>query len=466
MPGWLLKDQAERVIADTRAASPRDFTQGPVHRHLIKLTGYMVLGLVSVMAASLMEIAYIGRVGTDELAAIGFTFPMVMIMQGISMGLSIGASSVVARMIGMGDKEKARRTITHCFLLASIFVLVFALSAYASLRTFFELLGAEGVVLGLAVDYMTLWLLGLPFFTVALVGSTLMRAMGDAVTPGYLMAIGSGLHVVIAPVFIFGLAGAPEMGLAGAAVSFVMARSVSFAMYFYIMVFRDKLLYFGLSGFVSSCRSILHVGLPAIASNLIAPVSMTIITRLLSGHGAIVVAGYGVASRIESLVVMIIWALSMSVAPFVGQNWGGGFFDRVKRALKLANGFALVWGIFAYVFLFFTAELLVSLINEDSEVVRAAVSYLLIIPLSIGFMGLTANATSSFNALGRPIPPLIISILQMFIIYLPLAFLGDRFLGYIGIYIAGALTISLVGTLSWFWINREIATGIERRKVA
>jgi putative MATE family efflux protein len=423
----------------------------------------MVLGLVSVMAASLMEIIYIGKLGTDELAAIGFTFPLVMILQGISMGLGIGASSVVARTIGLGDREKARRLITHSFVLVFILIFVFSLLAYGNLKPFFELLGARDRILSLTIDYMALWLVGLPFFTVALVGSTLMRAMGDAVTPGYLMAIGSGLHVVIAPVFIFGLIGAPKMGLSGAAISFVLARSVSFLMYSYVMVFRDKLLYFGLSGFVASCRDILHVGFPAIASNLIAPVSMTVVTRLLAGHGAVVVAGYGVASRIEALVVMIVWALSMSVAPFVGQNWGAGCFDRVKLALRLANGFAMIWGVIAYTFLFFTAGFLVSLINDDSDVVSAAVNYLLIVPITIGFMGVMANSTSSFNALGRPVPPLIISILQMLIIYLPLAILGDRLFGYIGIYIAGALTISSVGTLSWFWLRREIETGIRRR---
>lgn len=461
----MLKEQAKRSEVTTDAVSPRDFTQGPVHKHLTKLTGYMMLGLVSVMGASLMEIIYIGKVGTNELAAIGFTFPLVMILQGISMGLGIGASSVVARTIGLGDKEKARRLITHSFVLVFILILVFATLAYRNLQPFFELLGAKDVILNQAVDYMRLWLVGLPFFTVALVGSTLMRAMGDAVTPGYLMAVGSGLHVVIAPFFIFGLFGAPEMGLSGAALSFVLARSVSFIMYTYMMVFRDKLLYFGMSGFVASSRDILHVGLPAIASNLIAPVSMTVITRLLASHGSVVVAGYGVASRIESLVVIIVWAMSMSVSPFVGQNWGAGHFDRVKQALRLANGFAMGWGVFAYTFLFFAAEFLVSMINEDSEVVSAAVSYLIIVPISIGFMGVMANSTSSFNALGRPVPPLIISILQMLIVYLPLALLGDWLLGYIGIYIAGAVTISLIGTLSWFWINREIETGIERRNV-
>jgi putative MATE family efflux protein len=457
----------QTISTDEESSRPApgtgNFTEGEVHVHLIRLTGYMVLGFISIMTASLVETIYIGRVGTNELAAIGFTFPLVMIMQAISMGLSVGASSVVARIMGIGDKEKAKLLNTHCVVLVLSLTFILGFIVYFNLEGFFSLLGAGDDVLYLAVDYMQVWLLGMPFFTITLVAMTLMRAMGDAVTPGYLMTIGSGLHIVIAPFFIFGLLGIPEMGLKGAAVSFVIARTFSFLSYGYVMIIRDRLLTFEMKGFFSSCQDIAHVGIPAVASNLIAPVSMSVITRLLAGHGAVVVAGFGVASRIESMMQMIIFALSMSLAPFVGQNWGAGYFERVKLALRLANRFALAWGLFAYGLLFLSADLLVSLINDDPAVVSAAVHYLLIVPLGMGFMGVMANSTSTFNALGKPIPPLVISILQMIIVYLPLALLGDYLFGYVGIFIAGVTTISILGTLSWLWINREVAAGIALR---
>jgi putative MATE family efflux protein len=440
------------------------FTDGAVHTHLIRLTGYMVLGFISIMTASLIETVYIGRVGTAELAAISFTFPLVMVMQAISMGLSVGASSVVARIMGVGDREKARLLNTHCVLLVLSLTIVVGVLVFLNLPWLFSLLGAEGEVLLLAVDYMKIWLYGMPFFTITLVGMTLMRAMGDAVTPGYLMTIGSGLHIVIAPFFIFGLMGVTEMGLRGAAVSFVIARTISFLSYGYVMVIRDRLLVFKLAGFITSCRDIAHVGLPAVASNLIAPVSMSVITRLLAGHGAVVVAGFGVASRIESMIQMIIFALSMSLAPFVGQNWGAGYFNRVKLALRLANWFALAWGLFACAVLFISAEFLVSLINDDPAVVEAAVYYLLIVPLGMGFMGVMSNSTSSFNALGKPMPPLVISILQMIVVYIPMALLGDYLWGYVGIFIAGATTVTVLGAISWAWINRQIEAGIALRR--
>jgi Na+-driven multidrug efflux pump len=198
------------------------------------------------------------------------------------------------------------------------------------------------------------------------------------------------------------------------------------------------------------------------ASNMIQPLSMGIITRLLASHGSVVVAGFGVASRIESIAVIVIISQSMSIAPFIGQNWGAKRFERVTSGMNLANGLAIVWGIIAYAALFFLARPIISLISEDQGVVDAAVTYLRILPLSIGFMGVLMNSASCFNALGLPLPPLVLTFLQMIVIQIPLALLGNYLFGYAGIFVATAFTISLLGIISWFWLRRELNKGMSR----
>jgi putative MATE family efflux protein len=430
---------------------------------LVRLTLFMVLGLVSVLGASLVETIYISRVGTIDLAALGFTFPLAMIFQSVAMGLGIGASSVVARAMGSGQSEKAKKIITHSLVLMMILIVLLIALIYWNTDTIFSFLGANEEASTLAVAYMDIWLLGLPFFTFAMVGSHLMRAIGDPATPAYLMMIGSVLQVLIAPILIFGLLGAPKLGLEGAAWGFLLARLGSLLMYGYIIAIRDKLMIFSMQGFIASCRDILHVGLPAIASNSIAPLSMALITKLIAGHGVAVIAGFSLAARIEHMILMVLFALANSIAPFIGQNWGAALFDRVQLTLKQANGFVVVWGIVAYTFLYIGAETIVRSINSDPAVVEAATFYLRIVPLAMGFMGFILNATSCFNALGKPLPPLTISILQMIIIYLPLAMLGDYLLGYKGIFIAAAVTIFIVGIISRIWIRRALDLGIAQR---
>ena len=138
----------QTISKDEESSGPApgagNFTEGAVHVHLIRLTGYMVIGFISIMTASLVETIYIGRLGSEELAAISFTFPLVMIMQAISMGLSVGASSVVARMMGIGDEEKAKLLNTHCVVLVMSLSFFLSFIVYFNLEGFFRLLGAQG----------------------------------------------------------------------------------------------------------------------------------------------------------------------------------------------------------------------------------------------------------------------------------------------------------------------------------
>ena len=452
------KITAVDAAAGSGARAGQDLTVGPEYQHLLRLTGFMLLGFVAVMSANLIETLYIGNVGTQELAALGFTFPVVMGLQGMMMGLGIGASSVVARSIGSGEWRRAKALITHSFVLVLAFVALITLFMALFLEDIFSLLGAKGEILDMSVEYMRVWLLGVPFFAIAMVGSTLMRAAGDAVKPGYLMVVGAVLQVALGPVFIFGLFGFSQMGLAGAAIAFVAARTVSFLMYVYY-VYKDDLLIFDLNNFWQSSRDIMHVGLPAILSNIIGPVSMSVITRLLAGHGAVVVAGFSVASRIETMFAMVMWALSMSVAPFVGQNWGAKYFKRVTRSLRIGNLFALAWGGFSYLLLIVLGPFVISLVNSDQEVIDAATVYLMIVPLGMGLMGVMSNCMSSFNALGQPGPPFIMSVCQMIFLSIPFAILGDYLFGYRGIFAGGVLSILIIALVSYVWLKRNIRFG-------
>jgi putative MATE family efflux protein len=299
-----------------------------------------------------------------------------------------------------------------------------------------------------------------------MIGTSLLRAVGNAAMPGIVMTLGSILQVLISPLLIFGIGPFPEMGLEGAAWSFVIARTCSFLLCYYCVIFQEKLIARSLDGILDSWQRILHVGLPATATNLIMPVSMGIITRLLANHGPEVVAGFGVASRVDSIMVMIVFALASSAGPFVGQNWGAGKFDRVDKALSLCNRFSLVWGLIAFIFMLLFGESLVSLINQDPLVVESATWYLLIIPLSIGFMGIISIASSCFNAMGEPIPPLIISVFRMLIVYVPMALVLDHFFGYVGIFVATSISTILMGALAWYWNRYALRKARAKRESA
>ena len=168
---------------------------------------------------------------------------------------------------------------------------------------------------------------------------------------------------------IFGWFGVPALGIAGAAWAYVASRFVGVGLYV-VLLLRAKLMTLQIRNILTSWWSIMHVGGPAIASGLVMPVSMLVVTRLLANHGHEVVAAYNVASRVETIAHMILWSCSSSAEPFIGQNWGARLFDRVKRALFLCHTFCLSWGVITFVFMVSFGGYFVGLIDDNPQVIE------------------------------------------------------------------------------------------------
>ena len=244
---------------------------------------------------------------------------------------------------------------------------------------------------------------------------------------------------------------------------YVLGRSITMVIGFYLIIGHERLMSPSLSGILESWRAILHVGLPSMATSTVSPLATAMITRLLADHGPAVVAGFSVAARADSFVMMVLMATGSAIGPFIGMNWGARQYHRVLLALRMVNRLCIGWGAFCCVFMFVYGNEIVLLINQDPIVVTTAVLYLQIVPVSIAFMGLQHVASSAFNALGRPLPSMTLSMARMLVIYLPLAVLGDWLWGYIGILFATTFTSFVVGIWAWWWLRRVVEGEIERR---
>ena len=443
-------------------AASYDLTRGSVGTQLTRMTVPYFLGVSSMILASMIETVYIGVLGATPLAAYSFMFPVIMALTSVSMGVGIGASSLIARAEGEGDREKVRMYVTHTAFLTLVLTVVLSGGTWFWLRDLYSAMGAEGEALELVVHFAQVWVLGLITFTLPMVSSTVLRAVGIAKAPGYIMTITSGVQLVVSPVLIFGLFGVPAQGLVGSAYAFIII-GVFRIFAFTVLVLRADVLKRSqvTVGLVASSRAILHIGVPAMLSSLIGPVSMGITIALLAAHGEAIVAAFGIVSRIEMLVTMILGALSSSVAPFVGQNWGAGLIDRIHHGIGVAYRFCLAWGLACLVLLGLFGADIVALINDEPDMISAAHWYLVIVPVSFGLLGVGQTAGAVFVALGRPMPPTLLSILRTIVVYVPLALLFDHLWGYIGIFSALSISNLLFGVVAWGWgrrmLGREIA---------
>ena len=436
-------------------------TEGAIADKLIKLTLPMVGGIAALVAFNVADTYFVGQLGTVQLAAMSFTFPVVMTLGNLALGLGIGTSSIIARAIGNGDRSRVQRFTTNSLTLGVVAVALLSSIGLMTINPLFSALGANSETLPYIKQYMQIWYFGMVFLVVPMVGNSAIRASGDTFTPSLIMTFSAGLNILLDPLLIFGLWGLPELGLSGAALATVIARGMTLIASLSILKFKKRMLsshFPDLQETLWCWRDILYVGLPAAGSNMITPISVGIITSLLAVYGSVTVAGFGVASRVESFAMIVLMALAASIAPFVGQNWGAEKYGRVIKALQQSYLFCLAWGVFLAVLLGTSAAYIVPLFNNNQEVIAIAKTYLWIVPISYGAGGIIQVTNSTFNALGKPIPAVIITVSRMLIFYIPLAYLASIWLGALGIFIAATISNVLAAVVAYCW-SRKICFG-------
>jgi putative MATE family efflux protein len=434
-------------------------TEGPVGRHLIDMTVPVLFGITTMMAQSLIDTWFIGRVGDAELAAFGFGFPILMIVTSVAIGLGAGTSSVVARAIGANDHRRARRLSTDSLLLSFLITAVVAAIGVLSIDPLFRLLGAPEELLPLIRGFMTILYAGVPFVVVGMVGMASMRATGDTRLPSALMILAAILNVILDPILIFGVGPIPAMGLNGAAMAALIARASIFVGTLYLMRRKMDLVSFSRPDPIEmrrSWRDILHVGIPAAGTNIIVPVGAAVVTAMIARFGADAVAGFGVASRLESMMLVLYYALSAIIGPFVGQNLSAGNDKRILRALWLCSTFCLVTGMIIAALLASLSGILPGFFSDSDSVNSVTTTFLLLVPISYGTYGMVMVMNASFNGLGYPMPGVVISLSRIVVLYIPLAITGMMLFGVAGIFGAYAAANIVSGLGAYAWARRTV----------
>ena len=440
-------------------------TKGPVGKHLIDMTIPVFFGVFTMMLQGFADAFFIGMVGDWELAALSFAYPILMIVMSVAIGLGAGTSSVVARAIGANDSTRAARLATDSLLLSFIITGSISFLGILTIDSLFLSLGAPKEMIPLIRGYMEILYLGVPFVVVGMVGMSSMRATGDTRLPSLLMIIASIANIIIDPIMIFGLGPIPAMGLKGAAMAALIARGAIFLGTIYFMNQRLNMLSYEkptLSEMKASWIDILHVGIPAAATNTIIPIATAIITAMLAKYGPEAVAGFGVASRIESVVLVMFYSLSAIIGPFVGQNLSAKKSERIYLALKQCSVFCLIFGLIFSYFLIAFRNSLPLLFSQNVTVINSASLFLLIAPISYGAYGVVMTMNAAFNGMGKPVPAVAISLIRMIVIYIPMAYFLQYFLGMSGIYLSYAIANILSGVVAYNWAKYSVSGQIER----
>lgn len=424
---------------------------GPIATTLLHQSLPVVGGMVAMMLFNLVDAWFIARLGTLPLAAVSFTFPVSFAAISLAIGLGIGTSAVVGRRLGRGEVETVRRRASDAFLLALLVGIGVTLAGRATLSPLFTALGADASLMPHIRDYMGTWYLGAAFVIVPRVLNSVLRAQGNTLVPGLLMGGAALLNALLDPLLIFGPGPIPALGISGAALATVISWG---AMTLVLFAQRDLRALIDLRGLrpaavLESWRELGKIALPAAVTSVFTPIAMALVTRIMAGYGHAAVAAFGVGTRIDAIAQLVVLALSMTLSPFVSQNLGADQPVRVKRAILGCFAFVLAWQLGVWGVLQLLAPWLTRGYTENPEVGDVLRLFLWLVPLGLGAQGVVILANSSFNAMHRPRRALALSVVRLFVLFVPLSWLGGRLAGPLGIFIGMVSANLIMAVISW-----------------
>lgn len=420
------------------------------------MTVPVVYGMILLMTFGLVDTFFVSMLGTDPLAAISFTFPVTFTVISLNIGLGIGTSATIARLLGAGNAETAHGAGTGALTLTFFMALILAMIGVALMEPIFALLGATPTEMPFIKDYMIVWYGAGLFLSLPMVGNAILRANGDTKTPSIIMALGGAINAVLDPLLIFGWGPVPAMGIQGAALATLIAWAVGSFHIIYLLNKRSLIIprILKISELREYSRNILKIGVPAAGANMLTPVANGVMTAIVAGYGSAAVASWGVGGRIESIASIVILALSMTLPPFISQNYGASHLYRVRTSYLNCLKFVMFWQFLVFLIMWALAPFIADIFAKEQEVKELIQLFLMIVPLGYGLQGIIILTNSSLNAMHKPMSALTLSVIRLFVFFVPISWLGSIMYGLEGMFWMGIVANMLTASVAFMWFQK------------
>jgi putative MATE family efflux protein len=411
----------------TRPTGMQDMTTGPITRHLLKTTSFMLVTMVFQTLYFLIDLYWVGRLGTDAVAAVGIAGNLTFIVLALTQMLGVGTTSVISHAVGRRDHEQALALFNQSQVLAMLTGVLFLIVGFAVRLPYSHAMSADAATATLAGDYL-LWFIpamALQFALVAM-GSAL-RAIGNFKTGMLVSTVTVIINMILAPFLIFGWGTGHAFGVAGAAMSSLVAIVIGLIWLTTYFLRKNSFLNFVVADWKPRFDlwwKMLAIGLPAGFEFAMMAVYMLVVYAVSRPFGAAAQAGFGIGMRVIQAGFMPVVALGFSVAPVAGQNFGARQAQRVKHTFRdgalMAVGVMLLFAIACNI----APAALVGIFSRDPSVIAIGAEYLRIISWSYVASGLIFVASSTFQAMGNTIPSLLTSVVRISLTAIPAVILS------------------------------------------
>jgi putative MATE family efflux protein len=445
----------------------RDFTKGSIVGNLLSLSWPMIVGNSVNMIGPTVDMIWVGRLGPDAIAGVGVSGIAVMLAQSGLMGLFQGLRAMVARYIGAGEEDKANHAAQQAIVVGVISSVALALIGIFFAEGILRLVGVAPEVVHESADYLRIQFIGMTAMSFRMMAESIMQASGDALTPMKIAVAFRLLHVVLSPLLIFGLWIFPKMGVNGAAVTNVFSQSLGTALGFWILLKGQSRLRVSFKGFKldpAVLWRIVRVGFPASVMGMQMNLGQFLLMFLVAPFGTLAVAAHTLNQRIEMIMFMPAWGVGMAAGVLAGQNLGARQPQRAERSgwlgTAIVEGFAILCSLAILVW----AESIVDVFSTDQELVGIASTFLRIAVAGYIITGFIGVLQQCISGAGDTLVPMVVSLLAIWLVQLPLAFLISRntSLGVYGIRwaIVASSVVNAIAYVTYFrmgrWKRKEV----------
>ena len=403
-----------------------DYTKIGLRRAIFLLAVPMILELVMESTFAVVDIYFVGKLGSSAVATVGLTETYLFLLYAVAMGLAVAVTAVIARRVGEKRTEDAGLSAVQSLLIALMVSIPFAVGGLFFSKELLALMGGDAWVIEEGFRY-TQWMLGGNAVIVFLfVINAIFRGAGDAAIAMRVLWIANGINILLDPLLIFGWGFIPAMGIEGAAIATTTGRGIGVLIQLWVLFKGGKKIRVYVSHLhvnVKVMLNILRTSIGGIGQMIVAMTSWIFLMRILANVGSEAVAGATIALRVMMFTMMPAWGLSNAAATLVGQNLGAGRPDRAESAVWKIGFYNMIFLVSVSFVYFFYNEDLMRIFTDDARVISIGGEWIRILSYSFFVYGWWMVSTQAFNGSGDTKTPTKINLVFFWLIQIPLAYL-------------------------------------------
>jgi putative MATE family efflux protein len=446
-----------------------DMSVGSIPRHLLRFSIPMLIGNLIQIGYSIINTIWVGHlVGENAVGAIGVSFPVFFTLLGLSMGISMASTILIAQYYGAKKYEMVERVVGNSFSLALIIGTLLTIAAILSSDFLLGLMDTPPENFAMASSYLKITLAGFILFYLGFLISSILRGIGDAVTPLVFMSIGIGINAVIDPFFIGGWGPFVSHGLDGAAYATLISQIIAVGISIVYLNRKGHFVAFNPRKLILDKHItflLFKIGFPSIVQQSLISISSMFVSAFVNSFGAAAANAFGAALRVDMFAFMPAMTMSMAVATLTGQNLGAGRPQRIKNVFRwgiiMTSSITILISVIVVVFSKFI--LIMFGLGDDAKAMEIGIDYLRIAGSCYIFFAIMFISNGVINGAGHTMITMIFTLLSLWLVRVPLAwFLSKTSLGTTGIWIsvASSFFVTMIISLAYYYSGRWKKTAV------